>query len=277
MCQDTTFDTLNIRTCGTGQPLVLLHGWGMNSGAFTSWLSQLEPDYHITLIDLPGFGLNHEILPSQYTLDALCELITPYIPDKAIIVGWSLGGLIAQAIAAYYKNQKGILALVTIASTPCFVQTNGWAGMRADVLANFADQLDNSYEKTIERFLAIQAMGSDNPKRDARNLKQQIQAFPNPAPQALKAGLHILTNEDIRSSVSKITVPTLRLYGKLDSLVPVSAVDAIHEIHPQSDSVILTKASHAPFISHPEQTTQILNQFVSGLTRFERQEMNLAE
>ncbi|HIF49210.1 MAG TPA: pimeloyl-[acyl-carrier protein] methyl ester esterase, partial [Cytophagales bacterium] len=42
------------RTQGTGKDLVFIHGWGMNSGAFTSFIPYLSADFRITTIDLPG-------------------------------------------------------------------------------------------------------------------------------------------------------------------------------------------------------------------------------
>ena len=53
-------------------------------------------------------------------------------------------------------------------------------------------------------------------------------------------------------------MPYLRMYGKLDGLVPRKAIEPINVLSPDSDVVILEKASHAPFISHPEEFHQAL-------------------
>jgi pimeloyl-[acyl-carrier protein] methyl ester esterase len=266
MCQGNAAAQLKVRVLGSENAsvnLVLLHGWGMNSGAFDRWLPQLVDDYRITLIDLPGFGVNNAVLPELYTLEQVSECIETVLPDNSVLVGWSLGGLVAQHIAAFGSCE--LKGLVTVASTPYFVQEQAWAGIRQDILAMFATQLSRSYDKTLERFLAIQAMGSDNPRQEVRDLKGQIKQYPDPSPTALAAGLDLLAEGDVRHALSKIKVPTLRLYGRRDTLVPVSAVDAIHALHPQSDNVVLCQAAHAPFMSHPEKTTQVLHQFVSQI------------
>ena len=113
--------------------------------------------------------------------------------------------------------------------------------------------------------MAIQAMGSETAKQDIKAIREQVTQFPDPAEEALKKGLRILSTEDMRQDVGRITTPTLRLYGRLDSLVPTSGIDRICELHPQADTVVLPHASHAPFISHPQQTADILFRFAAGV------------
>lgn len=251
------------RTQGTGNDLVFLHGWGMNSGAFTSFIPYLSAHFRITTIDLPGFGENAEHSPQPYTIAQLAEMIAPYIPAKSILVGWSLGGLVAQKLAA--KKSHLLAGLVTIASTPRFVAGPRWPGIAADVLTTFKRQLEKNFSKTLERFLAIQAMGSETAKQDIKAIREQITQYPSPSEFALKEGLHILSSEDLRSEIGAITLPTLRLYGRLDSLVPTSGIDGICELQPQADTVVLPQASHAPFISHPQQTADILFSFAANI------------
>ncbi|MEW9797762.1 pimeloyl-ACP methyl ester esterase BioH [Alteromonas sp. CYL-A6] len=250
------------RSMGTGPDLVFLHGWGMNSGAFSSFTPLLDHAYRITLIDLPGFGNNAAHVPSPYTLASLTDSVSALIPQGSVVAGWSLGGMVAQELV---KTRQDIRALVTIASSPRFVAGQCWPGISPDLLAQFEDQLEHDYKKTIERFLAIQAMGSATARHDIKAIRTAIEGFPSPSPQALQAGLRILGQADQRDWVGRLSVPTLRIFGRLDSLVPTSAIDRMCELHPQADTVVLPHASHAPFISHPEQTASILDKFIAAL------------
>lgn len=244
---------------GTGSALVLLHGWGTNSECFNALLPYLRENFQVIAIDLPGYGRNFQKLPEQYSLEAVCSMLADAIPSEAILVGWSLGGLIAQQYALQYPNK--ISGLVTLASTPMFVANLDWPGIRPEVLKQFAAQLSNGYARTLERFLAIQAMGSETAKQDVKVLKQLISALPSPTPSALDAGLGLLEDTDLRQQIGRIECPTLRIYGKRDSLVPVSAVDHIHALHPRADNVILPHAAHAPFITHPQACAEIICRF----------------
>ena len=59
-----------------------------------------------------------------------------------------------------------------------------------------------------------------------------------------------------------LDLPWLRIYGRLDSLVPKAAIPLLDERYPASRSLVLEKASHAPFISHPEPFITLLRQFI---------------
>jgi pimeloyl-[acyl-carrier protein] methyl ester esterase len=261
-------DALVTRTHGTDLNdervnIVLLHGWGMNSGAFSSFIPYLEDHFRVTTIDLPGFGENAHHLPSPYTVEALANMISAQLPEQCVLAGWSLGGLIAQRIAI--DAPQKLAGLITIASTPRFSAGPCWPGIAKDLLSMFETQLEKNYRKTLERFLAIQAMGSATAKNDIKTIREHVTEYPEPAEEALKRGLSILAKEDLRQIVGRISVPTLRLYGRLDSLVPTAGIDRICELHPQADTVVLPHASHAPFISHPQQTADILMSFTANL------------
>lgn len=85
-----------------------------------------------------------------------------------------------------------------------------------------------------------------------------------PAPQlaALEAGLGLLAEVDLRDELTPLSLPWLRVYGRLDSLVPKASIPLLDERYPSSRSVVLEKASHAPFISHPQQFIEIIEHFV---------------
>ncbi|QJR82793.1 pimeloyl-ACP methyl ester esterase BioH [Alteromonas pelagimontana] len=234
----------------------------MNSGVFSEFVPYLSEDFAVTTIDLPGFGENNAVVPSPYTIASLSDAIAPVLPSSCVVIGWSLGGLVAQQLAL--SQPDVVTDLVTIASTPRFLAGPGWPGIAGDLLNQFEQQLAKDYAKTLERFLAIQAMGSPSAKQDIKTIRKRVAQFPQPSSVALKDALRLLSEEDLRQHIGRIRQPTLRLYGRLDSLVPTSGIDRICELQPNSDTVVLPHASHAPFISHPQQSADIVRQFVSS-------------
>lgn len=232
---------------GDGQPLVWLHGWGVNGSIFLPTVAQL-PQYRSYCVDLPGFG---DSQPQPGTLDDWAERLFEQLPTNAIWLGWSLGGLVATRIAQRWPQQ--VRGLVTIASSPRFMAqaTPPWPGIAAAVMQQFAEQLRQDLQRTIERFLALQAMGSASARDDIRHIKELVLSKPQPDALALAQGLNMLQQVDLRSDLSLITLPWLRLWGKLDGLVPRKIATLLPQT-PQSQDIILPKASHAPFISHSE-------------------------
>lgn len=242
--------TIGVTRLGAGPDLVLLHGWGMNRRVWEPVASALAAHFRLHLLDLPGHGESSWDDSQPYSLDALVAALLTEAPSRAIWLGWSLGGLVATQMA--WRHPERVSRLIQVASSPCFVAREGWPGIKPEVLAGFHRQLAQDCPRTLERFLAIQAMGSETMKEDARRLKALLAAAPLPHPAALVGGLDLLQFTDQRSLWSELTLPRVRLYGRLDSLVPHAAIDKITALAPDSACHLFEKASHAPFLSHPE-------------------------
>ncbi|MPY25387.1 pimeloyl-ACP methyl ester esterase BioH [Shewanella sp. YLB-07] len=242
---------LHIESIGpvSAPQIVMLHGWGMNSAVFTPLHLSLS-EYRVHYVDLPGFGHSSAIEGDIY--DWLEALIT-HLPDKAIWVGWSLGGLLATLAALNYPGR--VRGLVTIASSPCFMarKEEKWPGIPPQVLTEFGESLYKDLGKTIERFLAIQAIGSATAKEDIKQLKNLVLSRPLPDSRALVQGLKMLECVDLRPKLDQINQPWLRIWGRLDGLVP----RRVPPLMPVNDTLyqdlILPKASHAPFFSHKDE------------------------
>lgn len=251
-----------IESHGDGEDLVLLHGWGLHSGIWELLLTDLSQYFRVHLIDLPGFGRS-PIPSSDYNLQLLVDQVLKVAPEKAHYLGWSLGGVVATQIAA--QNPERVSKLITVASNPRFVQTDDWSsGMKANVMDSFCRFLEEDYQGTIIRFLAIQAMGSETQKEDIKFLKETVFIHGTPATKALRGGLAMLNEVDLRDSLNGLSMPRLRLFGRLDSLVPTKAAEAIKALDPDSHYKIYPKASHAPFLTNRSEFTSDVINFLQG-------------
>ena len=248
---------------GQGPDLVLLHGWGMNGAVWQPLVERLASDFCVHLVDLPGFG-HSEPLPAGAALSDWSEAVLAVVPPQAAWLGWSLGGLIATQAALQAPSR--VSKLLTLASSPCFVAKDNWPGIKPEVLTTFAEQLSEDHEAVIKRFLALQAMGSEHAKTDVRQLRASLAAKPSPNAQALTAGLRLLAEVDLRTQLVQLQMPTLRVYGRLDGLVPHAAIPLVEALLPTSNrqQYIEPKASHAAFISHPDNTAAQISAFLRG-------------
>jgi pimeloyl-[acyl-carrier protein] methyl ester esterase len=170
-----------------------------------------------------------------------------------------MGGLVATELALTYSNK--VSKLVTVASSPMFVAQDTWAGIAPKVLRQFESQLAHDYSTTLQRFLAIQAMGSPSAKADILALRKSIQAYPDPCEASLLVGLKWLSEIDLRLRLKHIKQPTLRMYGRLDALVPHAVITEIQALQPNTESYVFEHVSHAPFMTQ-------LDEFVEQLTKF---------
>lgn len=247
---------LHWQTHGVGPDLVLLHGWGMNGAVWQQSVETLSQHYCVHVVDLPGFGLSHQ---SHFTtIEDLTAQVLQDAPERAIWLGWSLGGLVASHIVLHHSQRAQ--GLISVASSPCFsaqpasrdTEQAPWRGIQAKVLTAFTTQLMDDFQLTIERFMALQAMGSPSARQDVKTLKKAVLSRPSPNPQSLLSGLKLLADLDYRAQLPHIKVPTLRLYGRLDGLVPVKVAEDVAQLMPDSQSHVFSQSSHAPFMTEHE-------------------------
>ncbi|MDX2320319.1 MAG: pimeloyl-ACP methyl ester esterase BioH [Moritella sp.] len=257
---------LHVDIVGDGPDLVLLHGWGLNSACWQSIVPLLSAHYRLHLIDLPGFGFSYDSHAASRTLADITDALVTVAPANAIWLGWSLGGLCATHFALQHPQR--VVSLMTVASSPKFMAATAsdelpaWSGIAGSVLTQFQQQLQQNLPQTINRFLAIQGMGSETAKQDIKQLKSLLAARPQPHSQALSNGLALLETVDLRAQLPLLAMPFYRCYGRLDSLVPQATVTWMDNYLPQSSSSIFNASSHAPFISEPVLFVNKLQTFI---------------
>ena len=248
------------QTTGNGPELVLLHGWGMNGDVWEGILPTLSKNFRTTIVDLPGHGRSIDC-PTDYTLPNLSAALADIIPQQANLIGWSLGGMIASQFAL--DNPQKVNKLVLVASAPQFVRDESWPdGTDADVLDSFADGLKQSYQKTINRFITIQAMGSDHAREEQRTLRERVFRHGNPQAAALEGGLDILRHANLRPRLSEIQCPSLLITGEHDSLFRRSAAEKTKSLLSNASMSVIAGAGHAPFLSHPDAFLDSLQSFL---------------
>lgn len=250
-------------TTGEGdRDLVLLHGWGLNAEVWQNIVPRLSPHFRLHLVDLPGFGRSQGFGP--LTLADMAQQLLPQLPVRAVLLGWSLGGLVASQIAL--TQPERVSALISVASSPCFTARGEWPGIKPETLESFQQQLSNDFQRTVERFLALQTMGTENARQDARQLKEVVLSQPMPSVEVLEGGLKILQEVDLRAELDTLSLPFMRIYGYLDGLVPRRVAEMLDARWSDSPSVVMEKAAHAPFVSHPEAFCQQVQQFILAAT-----------
>ncbi|MBK5074302.1 pimeloyl-ACP methyl ester esterase BioH [Budviciaceae bacterium CWB-B4] len=243
------------RTFGEGKlDLVLLHGWGLNAEVWGCITDRLAPHFRLHLVDLPGYGRSQDF--GVLSLHQMAEVVLEKAPQQAVWLGWSMGGLVASKMALIAPER--VQALISVASSPCFCARDEekWPGIRADVLRGFEKQLSGNFEQTVAQFMALQTLGAPDAYNDAKKLNQVVLNYPMPKVSVLHGGLRLLAENDLRQALVNLPVPLLRIYGSLDGLVPRRIVPQLDALWPQSRSVLINHAAHAPFISHPDEFCQ---------------------
>ncbi len=250
---------MKIETLGSGPPLILIHGWAMHGGIFAPLSARLAEQHTLYLVDLPGHG-HSRACTGDFTLDHCATELLATLPPAAWL-GWSLGALIAMRAAALQPSR--VQALVALCGSPCFVRNNDWThAVESEVFVSFGRDLGSDYASTIDRFVALEAHGSDHMRDELRALRQQVFARGEPDSRVLESGLRILQSSDLRASLPQLTLPALWIAGRRDRLVPWQAMQAAAQSMPSGHFLRIEGGGHAPFLSHADIVADAINAFL---------------
>jgi len=272
--------SLYIEVAGSGEPIVMLHGWGMHGGIWGEALDRLTQDFKVCRVDLPGHGKS-PFQPEEYEwkdggqgtlvrqreravklLDMIVGQLSAQFHNPVTLCGWSLGGIIAQHWAA--REPDKIRRLVLVSSTPCFAEHDGWPyGMARELLEQFASDLKKNHTATLRRFLGLQVRGSEDERELMARLRKSLFSHGEPHLDALRAGLEILHDADLRAELPNIRQATLVIAGERDKLTSPKASHYLAQTMPNARFVEIRGAAHAPFLSHSDEFVQHMMDFLN--------------
>ena len=239
--------------------LVLWHGWGGSSDIWRPSLSYWRRYYNVTLFDYPGFGRSSYVRCAD-SASAL-RLLLPYLPERAIHIGFSMGGMLAAQLAQQFPQR--VQAVVTLASNLCFVAQPDWPeAMDADNFARFCQAVASQPQRTLKKFIALQTKGCEHEHALLKQLHYYGWPLPDNVP-ALTSALAMLATIDNRPYFRRPSAPTLALFGAADSIVPVGAAQRLHTIS-CAQVVVIDGASHLLFISHAQQCWRSVATFLAA-------------
>jgi pimeloyl-[acyl-carrier protein] methyl ester esterase len=246
---------------GQGPDVVLVHGWGMHGGVWHDTAAALAARFRVHVVDLPGHGRSRGFVPEPYTLAALADALVHRLPQPAYWIGWSLGGQVT--LTAALRHPRAVSRMVLIGATPKFAQGADWrCAMSLPTLAKFAAELERDYAGTLQRFLSLQLGEAGNERETLRRLRTELFRHGQPDPRALRAGLGILKDADLRETLARIAAPTLVLHGGRDMLAPQAAAAALAAGLPQARLDVIEAAAHAPFLSHAAAAHALIEAFL---------------
>jgi pimeloyl-[acyl-carrier protein] methyl ester esterase len=269
---------MHVESLGSGSPILLIHGWGMHGGVWEDVAQKLAADFRVFSVDLPGYGYSknvgwaersdtHHNLDDGYRyapsilLDALVEELSACFSEPLNVCGWSLGGQVALRWAMHEPEK--VRRLILVASTPCFSEREDWPfGMEKIVLEKFSEELEHNHAATLRRFITLQLRGSENERELLAMLRERLFIRGEPDMQALRDGLCILRDADLRKDLQHITQPTLVIAGERDKLTPPQASRYLAENIPAASLLEVKGAAHAPFLSHPDEFVKNVKSFL---------------
>jgi 3-oxoadipate enol-lactonase len=250
---------LSYERAGSGPPLLLIMGM---SGTFDHWdagfLDDLRRDFDTIVYDHRGVGASSRLgegrlMIAQLAQDAAGLLDTLEI-DSAHVLGFSMGGMVAQELALAYPERIRTLALC---GTYCGGQ--GSALMPEASLRKLAEGASSG-----DRAPAIRAAWEVNVSPDFAAKDEEYARFLQigmrraVARGVIMAQMRAIARFDSSARLSELKPPTLVIHGTLDEMLPVQNGRMIAGLIPGSQLEILDGIGHLFFWEQPERSAELV-------------------
>jgi len=242
---------LAVHSAGSGLPLLLLHAFPLDHRL---WEGQAPLADAVRLIvpDQRGFGASGGSLPEsieQLADDAVALLDALHVSGPAVVGGVSMGGYIAQHVAARHPER---VAAVILADTKLEADTAEARAGRTDLAAKVG-RLGQSIlaDAMIPRLLPDPAASpaSADRERVESALRRMILAQPVATIQAALSALG--DRPDMTEAMRHLRVPALLVAGADDAITPPACLEAAEAIIPQAKLLIVPAAGHLTPLEQP--------------------------
>jgi pimeloyl-ACP methyl ester carboxylesterase len=256
---------LAVHTAGSGLPVVLLHAFPLDHGMWARQ-SPLADSVRLIVPDLRGFGASGSLPESiaGFADDVAAVLEALHVERPAVICGVSMGGYVAQHVAARHADRVASLVLV---DTKLEADTPEARSARVD-LAGKVGRLGQSIlaDAMIPRLLAAARSDADAAAlaRRAENdslLRAMIEQQRVPTIQGALTALG--DRPDMTEAMRHVRVPTLLVVGAEDQITPPECLEAAEDIMPNAKLLIVPAAGHLVPLEAPEIFNRALLEFLS--------------
>ncbi len=246
-------------------PLVLLHGTGASLHTWEHCVSALKNSFRIITLDLPAYGLTGQNPERIYSQEFYVEFINEFLKsiqvDQCIIGGNSLGGAIAWNYAHQYPEKVKKLILIDAAGYPMVSESKPIAFTLAQIPV-----LKHMLNYLTPKFLAKKSVTNvyEDPTKVTDTLvNRYYELFLREGNrQAFVDRMNFSKYPDYFEKIRAIQTPTLILWGENDKLIPVANAYKFQNDLANDTLVILKKTGHVPMEEAPEQTVEVIRNFL---------------
>ncbi|MCP8712392.1 alpha/beta hydrolase [Streptomyces thermocarboxydus] len=255
---------------GTGQPVVLIHGYPLDGH---SWEKQtaalLAAGYRVITYDRRGFGQSSQPT-TGYDYDTFAADLNTVMETldlrDAVLVGFSMGtGEVGRYLGTYGSERVAKAAFLASLEPYLLKTDDNPTGVDGSVFEGIEKAV------TADRYAYFTAFYQDFYNLD-ENLGTRIseEALRNSwnvaagsSPYASVAAVATWTT-DFRADLAKIDVPALILHGTADRILPIEATgEPFHQALPQADYVVVEGAPHGLLWTHAQEVTDALLAFLA--------------
>lgn len=255
---------------GSGDPVILLHGYGASSTTWLHWAPELARDHAVHLVDMRGFGSAPKPRGAVYAprdlADDVVRMMLELDLTNATLVGHSLGGGVALlvALAMMDRGERGRVARLVVVDGTAYAQS----------MPKFVGLLRRRWTRLAlrvapTRWLIGAALRSIVFDPEAVT-PEQVERYARPlrswaGKRAAVASALQLVPDDLDGITARyplIDVPTLVLWGRRDPVVPLRNGERLARELPRARMVVLERCGHLLPEERPEEGLRAVKAFL---------------
>jgi len=236
---------------GTGEPLLLIHGFGADKDNWTRVSRHLTDRFHVYAIDLPGFGDSSKPADWTYRIQDQVERVHAIAQalklERPHLGGSSMGGMISASYAARFPGEVASLWLLApggvAGAEPSEMMQRIAAGEPIPLLAKSAADFEQVFQLMFVEppFVPgpyLEWLGA----RAAANYDLHLKIFGE------------IRNESIplENLVGGLQVPTRIVWGEQDRVLHVSGAQVLAGLMPKASVLVMPGTGHLPMIERPQ-------------------------
>lgn len=259
---------MRVLEAGNGPALLLVHSFHTSHRSFEDVIELLAQHFRVIAPDLPGFGDSEKPSPTRYSYgveafaESMADLIAAFGVGRANVLGHGMGGAVALTLAAEHPELvtrlvledalvfpfplsfRSRLPLVPVFGGMFFKQLYGRRGFRA----HFRDEFfrpgaEIPYERIDHHY--------------------DIFNGPSARESAYAVLRSVLDTRPIVARLTRITTPTLVMWGRDDRIFPAAHAQRLVRAMPAAKLEIMD-AAHCPHEERPRESFQVVKQFLEG-------------
>jgi sigma-B regulation protein RsbQ len=259
----------NVKVLGKGtQPMLFAHGFGCDQNMWRYIAKEFEADYRVILFDYVGSGQSdlgaydarrYSTLEG-YARDVL-DIVQALDLREIIFVGHSVSGMIG--VLAANEEPDRFEQLILIGPSPRYVNDGQYVGgfERKDIDGLF-EMMDRNFIGWAN-FLAPAIM--KNPDRPELG-EELTESFCSTDPVIARNFAEATFLADNRDDLARVTVPSLILQCTDDMVAPEAVGDYVHGRLAGSTLRLMKATGHCPHMSHPEETVELIKDYLQSVT-----------
>ncbi|MBV8246439.1 MAG: alpha/beta fold hydrolase [Candidatus Eremiobacteraeota bacterium] len=248
--------TINLIDAGSGDAIVLLHGFPFSHEIWEAQIGALASTHRVIAPDCRGLGASG-VTPGPYLMETLASDVAALLDalrvERATLVGHSLGGYVALAFFRMFRERVERLALVCSRFSADDVAT-------AKSRYELADRLEKEGSEALVDAYAGRVLAPGADARIAMRITEIARAQrPGGAAAVLRGMAQRVSSEDL---IDELDLPALLVAGKRDVFVSRESLESVRNALPHAKLVACERSAHLPMLEEPAELTRVLEEFV---------------